>query len=165
MKNHLAKLILTAFLLSITPTANAGGESFTIKIDNIETIEDYKHIIYFKKLDKVGQYAYSNPLNECETIKITVNYRYKESWFRRVELFFQLLFSDRTDYNNGVKKLNDNITILKNNLDKNYETDDIEAFKYNEDNHCELYTKTLEVYTKKPYFNAMADFGLQFILR
>lgn len=156
--------ILLAIILN-TNIANAGGVGFTIKIDNIETINEHKHIIYFKKLDKVGDYAYSYPLDNCENIKIAVNYRYKESWFRSIELFFHLLFGDNTEYDKGVALLNKNINILKNNLDKSYETDDIEAFKFNSKNNCELYTKTLEVYQEKPYFNELADFELRFILR
>lgn len=165
MKNSLIKLTSIILMLLISHITNAGGYSFNIKIDGIKTINEHKHLIEFKTIDKIDNGAYAYPLNECKTVKIIVNYQYKESFLRRIELFFQLLFSDRTDYDKGVHLLNENIHILKTNLDKIYQTNNIEAFNENPHNPCELYTKTLEVFTKKPFYNEMADFELYFIVR
>lgn len=144
MIKYIINIMLLLAIIS-TSVCYAGGDTFDIKINNIETISAHKHIIHFKKLQQNNNYIDS--LDNCENIKLTINYKYKESKIRQVLLFFQLLFW-HNEFNNGVKELNKHINHLKANHAQNpnsiYTTDDIEAFKHDTKNSCHIYSKYLE---------------------
>lgn len=144
MIKYIINIVLLLAIIS-TSVCYADGDTFDIKINNIETISAHKHIIHFKKLQKNNNYI--DILDNCENIKLTTNYKYKESKIRQVLLFFQLLFW-HNEFNNGVKELNKHINHLKANHAQNpnsiYITDDIEAFKHDAKNSCHIYSKYLE---------------------
>lgn len=142
MKTYLVLLIL---LISTSQMAYAGGYNFNIKITNIHSLSDDKHLIYFQKLEKIGYDDYPYPLDDCQNIKIIIDYKYKESWVRRIEQFFYLLFKDTSKFDEGVNNLKQNIELLKKYQHKTFNIDDIEAFNHNPNNHCELYTKTIDI--------------------
>lgn len=88
MIKYIINIMLLLAIIS-TSVFYAGGDTFDIKINNIETISAHKHIIHFKKLQKNNNYIDS--LDNCENIKLTINYKYKESKIRQVLLFFSVI--------------------------------------------------------------------------
>lgn len=140
MKNHLAKLILTAFLLSITPTANAGGSYFPIQITDIKTISDKEYQIHFQLLEKVGNDYFSYPLDTCESVTLKIEFQEWELK-HKILLFFDSLFNPviNTDY------LNQEINKLKTHINKPIIMSDVKAFYYSPHNTCELLSKTIQL--------------------
>lgn len=136
--------LLLCFVLLCSSMAYAGGDIFYLKVNQIQSISQYKHIIHFHLPDEVADNKHI--LKSCNMVKITVDYQYKESKIDRILLFLQsLLLGHSHEFNQGVKKLNQQITLLKQNTDKIYRSNDIEAFNYKPNNDCELFSKTLDV--------------------
>lgn len=132
----------------------AGGDNYSVKINQIQTLTKHKHIIYLEKLSPEPSYqSYQNTFSGCKDIKITVDYKFKESKIRQFLLYIQVLFGASSEFHQGVEQLNDNIIKLNHQLTQNpniiYETDDVEAFHPDKNNKCHFYSKTLEVYDDK----------------
>ena len=129
----------------------AGGDNYSIKINQIQTLAKHKHIIYLEKLSP--EPSLQNEFSGCKDIKITVDYKFKENKIRQFLLYIQLLFGANSEFHQGVKQLNDKIVKLNHQLTQNpniiYETDDVEAFYPDKNNKCHFYSKTLEVYDDK----------------
>lgn len=154
----LNKFILMLCLLLLFPSMSyAGGNSFNIKIHKIETLEPYKHIIHFKKLDKIGDIYSHYPLDNCQDITLTVNYKYQERFYKKVILFLDVLFNPNNHQEN-INALNDEINFLKQNINKTLITNDIEAFNHNTNDICQLYSKTLNINKDNPIHGLSVQF-------
>lgn len=149
-------ILMLCLLLLFSPMSYAGGNPFNIKIHKIETLAPHKHIIHFKKLDKVGSYNHY-PLDNCENITLTVNYKYQERFYKKVILFLDVLFNPNNHQEN-INALNNEISFLKQNINKEFITNDIEAFNHNTNDICQLYSKTLSTNKDNPIHGLSVQF-------